>query len=360
LLSEFCKVEELQPLWEQLESLQLSSMDRLSGLFPSFRWHPWGYRREDHSAYFTATLMHSLLRLENFLQPEEARRLEAIRQRACAGLEPFQNKQGLPRYNFWKTNPPGHFPNGRWFNRIESLRPPDDADDSVMIYQLQKRSNEEAIWLKEHIDSYANGSRKWVMNAEPDYKNLRAYSTFFAKDMPLGFDACVIANILYFNRLYGFEENFKEQDSVAYLVKMLRRKDHIRKPGRVSPYYPETTTILYHLAKLMSRFSIPALNERVWHVESDLEEYLKKPLGATERLMVESAWMWLSRKLPPEGQPENARKPFAFFVLPLSLEYPGKFAGWLAEKPFSHIRFGCPALELAMRLENRILRRALT
>jgi hypothetical protein len=76
--------------------------------------------------------------------------------------------------------------------------------------------------------------------------------------------------------------------------------------------------------------------------------------------MVERAWMGLSRKLPPEGQPENARKPFAFFVLPLSLEYPGKFAGWLAEKPFSHIRFGCPALELAMRLENRILRRALT
>jgi hypothetical protein len=353
-------VRNIEGLWQALVSIQETAFDRLAGLFPSTRWHPWGYRREDNSAYFTATLYQNLARLIPDLTPSEQIILEQIREKACLGLAPFRNKQGLERYNFWKTNPSGHFPNGRFLNARENLRPPDDVDDSVMIYLLQNRSEPDARWLKDHIDSYANGSRKWVMNVPSAYKNLRAYCTFFSRDMPLGFDACVITNVLYFNRFYGFETNFKEVDSVEYLIQMFRRKDHVRKPYRVSPYYPETTTILYHLARLMSQFPIPALQEREWQVVSDLEETLAKPLGLIERQMTENAWMWMTNTLPPPPGPVLEKKPFVYFVLPLTLEYPGIMANWLAQKRFSHIRFSCPALEIAIELENQILRRKLS
>ncbi len=347
-----------ESLWVRLKQIQTESYDKLNGLFPSSRSHPWGYRREDYSAYFTATVLHSLMRLEPFLSPEESGILESIRQTACEGVAPFQNKQGLLRYNFWQTNPGRHFPNGKLLGRWERYRPPDDVDDSVMIYQMQQRSLEESLWLKEHIDSYANGHKgKWVNNTPPPYRILRAYCTFFCKDMPLGFDACVITNVLYFNRLHGFEENFKEKDSVEYLVTMLRRKDHFRQPEQVAPYYPQTSIIVYHLVKLISRFSFPALDERRIQVLDDVQYLLKKPLLKTERIMLENAWMWLTSSLPPKTGGEELKGDFHFFVLPLTLEFEGTFAQWFAHMPVSRIRFSCPALDLSLELENQILRR---
>ncbi len=348
-----------ESLLKQLQSEQTESYDRLKGLFPSSRSHPWGYRREDYSAYFTSTLLHSLMRLEPFLNPDESTILESIRIKACDGVAPFQNKQGLARYNFWQTNPGRHFPNGKLFGRWDRFRPPDDVDDSVMIYQMQKRNQSESLWLKNHIDDYANGSRKWINNTPPLYRNLRAYCTFFSKDMPLGFDACVITNVLYFNRLHGFDENFKFSDSVEYLLLMLRQKDHIHQPEKVSPYYPHTSIILYHLAKLMSSYSFPELELRKHHLRQDILDLLARPLHPVEQTMVENAWMWLTQDLPPKTHSVHKPGTFYFFVLPLTVEYENAFAQWLAHKRWSHIRFHCEALETAFEIENKVLRRHL-
>jgi len=299
------------------------------------------------------------MRLEPLLNEAEILILESIRQKACLGTAPFRNKQGLARYNFWQTNPGRHFPNGKLLGRWDRFRPPDDVDDSVMIYQMQKRSFEESAWLKEHIDSYANGSQKWIHNAPELYRNLRAYCTFFSKDMPLGFDACVISNVLYFNRLHGFDENFKESDSVRYLSLMLNQKDHIRIPEQVSPYYPHTSIILYHLAKLISRFSIPELDKKSSQVTQDIKNLLGKELFPVERVMLENAWMWLANDLPPQSGIKEKEGNFYFFVLPLTLEFEGAFAQWLAHNRKSHIRFSCNALELSFEIESQVLKRNL-
>lgn len=342
---------------QHLHQLQEDNPPRLNGLFPSYRWHPWGYRREDYSAYFTAIILQAIIRLEPRLNEAEKMMLERIRQRACEGVSPFQNSHGLERYNFWGTNPAGHFPNGYFFRHITRLRPPDDADDSVMIYQLQKRSREEAFWLKNHIDEYANGSRAWVVNCPDEYRELRAWCTFFCRDMPLGFDACVISNILFFNRLYGFEVNFKEQESLKFLVQMLKNKDHLNRPQEVAPYYPETATILLHLSRLMATFRIEPLEEFRGRLLKDLEKRLQSPLRKTERLLLEIAWLHLTGLKPPTYRGQNMKDHFAFFVLPLTQEYEGGFAQWLAQKRISHIRFACPAHEIALELERELLLR---
>jgi len=295
--------------------------------------------------------------------------VEAMRKKACQGVKPFQNKQGQARYNFWQTNPGRHFPNGKILGRWDYFRPPDDADDSVMIYQMQKRNSIEALWLKKHIDAYANGSQKWIQNTLPPYRKLRAFATFFSKDMPLGFDACVICNILYFNLKYGFEPTIQDQESIFYLVEMLERKHHINCPQKVSPYYPHTSVICYHLARLLSAFALPELGVYRESLLQLLESYgvgvKTLQMGYPEQKLLENAWMWLSGKPVPEtwwtkSTFAKADTVFYFFVLPLTLEYEGWIPQFLAHKRLSHIRFRCEALQIALQVENEVLRQMTT
>ncbi len=347
----------VQDLWSRLEEIQNQFIPEYYGIFPSVRFHPWGYRRKDNSAYFTATLIHSLSRLSPFLTQQESEILESIRQKACSGVKPFQNKQGLERYNFWKTHPADHFPNGKLLGRWEYFRPPDDADDSVMIYMMQNQVRKKAAWLMQHIDSYANGKRNQVKNTAPEYRELGAWCTFFCLDMPLGFDACVISNILYFNRVYQFEENFEYRGSLEYLCRMIRHRDHLKRPEMVSPYYPHTSIILYHLSKLMSRFVIPELEIFRLDLSAAIQVELDKTENYSERIMLENAWMWMTQTLPPTSSAILNKDPFYFFVLPLTLEYEGWFFQVLARKRWSHLRFQCDALEIAFDIENLVLKR---
>lgn len=347
-------------LWNRLKAIQSQAFPELKGLFPSFRYHSWAYRRKDNSAYFTATLIHSLSRLALYFSEEEKAMLEDIRQNACQGVAPFQNKQGLERYNFWKTHPADHFPNGWILGRWEHFRPPDDADDSVMIYLMQNQPRKKAAWLMQHIDSYANGKRKQIKNTPPEYRELGAWCTFFCLDMPLGFDACVISNILYFNRFYQFEENEAYCDSLEYLCRMIRQRDHLKRPEKVSPYYPRTSIILYHLSKLMSSFSVPELEVFRYDLSFAIEAELGKSENQSERLMLENAWMWMNHTLPEPASKEISKTPFYFFVLPLTLEYEGWFYQTLAHKRWSHLRFSCEALEIAFGIENQVLRRSIS
>ena len=228
-----------------------------------------------------------------------------------------------------------------------------------MIYQMQRRNPEDALWLKKHIDEYANGSRAWVTNCPEEYRELRAWCTFFCRDMPLGFDACVISNILFFNRLYGFEVNFREQDSIRFLKIMLENRDHLRRPPEVAPYYPEPATILFHLARLTSTFEIEGLSEKRRQMEREIEKMLQNPLRKTERMLLEIAWMRLSASPPPKFSGKDRKEEFAFFVLPLTQEYEGGFLRWLARKRITHIRFGCPAHDMALEIERALLLRSL-
>jgi hypothetical protein len=343
-------------LLTKLQMIQSQSFPKLKGLFPSERSHPLGYKREDYSAYFTATLYHSLERLKPLLTIEEKIILEEIRVNACQGVAPFQNKQGLPRYNFWQTNPGRHFPNGYLLCRWDYFRPPDDVDDSVMIYQLQERNQIESFWLMEHIDSYANGEKKLIKNTPEPYRKLNAWCTFFCKDMPLGFDACVISNVLYFNLFHKFNENRKYMESLSYLTQMLGRKDHISQAEKISPYYPHSTIIIYHLAKLMSSFKVPELELFKPEIKSQMIEIFRNPLFSAEKTMLENAWFWLFQSPPPsQGTPEKSGR-FYFFVLPLTLEFEGNFAQRFAHNRLSHIRFHCESLEIAFEIENLVLR----
>lgn len=212
----------------------------------------------------------------------------------------------------------------------------------------------------QHIDSYANGKRKQIKNTPTEYRELGAWCTFFCLDMPLGFDACVISNILYFNRFYQFEENEAYCDSLEYLCRMIRQRDHLKRPEKVSPYYPRTSIILYHLSKLMSSFSVPELEVFRYDLSFAIEAELGKSENQSERLMLENAWMWMNHTLPEPASKEISKTPFYFFVLPLTLEYEGWFYQTLAHKRWSHLRFSCEALEIAFGIENQVLRRSIS
>ena len=83
------------------------------------------------------------------------------------------------------------------FRHFEHFRIPDDLDDTAFVYLTEAPTEKERLWLKDKLAQHANGTRQWIKNTYPEYRTLRAYSTWFGKTMYIEFDACVLSNILY-------------------------------------------------------------------------------------------------------------------------------------------------------------------
>src|SRR6202008_510002 len=88
-----------------------------------------------------------------------------------------------------------------------------------------------------------------------------AYSTWFGKKMPVVFDVSVLCNVLSFVQLNNLPWTKADSASLELIVKTIQRGDIIKHAVFVSPYYGNTSIILYHLARLMSIKPISRLEQ---------------------------------------------------------------------------------------------------
>lgn len=263
----------------------------------------------------------------------------------------YQNRAGRDTYNFWQTKPPGHFSNGKLLGHWEFFRPPDDADDSVMIYQVLNKPKEKREWLQEFISAHANLVKHQVNHMPDCYTSLPAWTTFFVRDMPPGFDACVMSNLVGFALQSQLPLSANGLATIRFLELTLERGDWLQKPEMVSPYYPFPFVIAYHLSRLVADFPLePNLNKLALLLKQALTP-LPLQAGfagllqyiASKNLNIDAAF--------PGVLPLEAVLDAPFFVLPLSLEFHGAWAKWLARKRITHLRFSCPAFNVGLALE---------
>ncbi len=330
------------------------------GLFASFRHNPTVfYRRPDTNVFFTAVTVFTLQNMRHAVSPETQLLIDRIGARAATAYSIFRNKDGLATYNFWPTRPSRHFSNGYVFRHFEHFRIPDDIDDTAMVYLTTTPTPADQRWLKQKLGQHANGSQgHQIRNTYPNYRNLRAYSTWFGKNMGVDFDACALSNILLCIYRYNLPLNQHDADSLTYLRSVVASGRYISEPFRCAPHYARSSLIMYHLARLMGAFPIPELESIRPRLIADAHRELTLASNRVEQLILATALLRLGEPVPAitiDGI-EQDFDTFHFFIAGLLTAYEQPWLRRFADRPLMQMRWQCEAHCWALVAEYLSLR----
>jgi hypothetical protein len=330
------------------------------GLIPTYRTNrSLGYCRKDTTMFFPAIITFTLQSIrEQVTHPETKATIDSITKDVVATYSDFQNKDGLKTYNFWKTKPSRHFPNGSLFRHFEHFRIPDDSDDTAMVYLTTSPTREELLWLKEKLAQHANGTKRVIRNTYPEYRQLRAYSTWFGKNMYIEFDACVLNNLLYCIFEHGLPLNQHDEDSLTYIRSVIETDRYRTEPFRCAHQYPRTPLIIYHVARLIARFNPPQLSAIVPKLIADAQEQLKICTHPLDRVILSTSLMRLDQpteRIAIEQLQASDFDGFYFFIAGLLTAYENKLLYRLAPLPVWHMRWECEAHNWTLLAEYETL-----
>ncbi len=213
------------------------------------------------------------------------------------------------------------------------------------------------------MQGFTNNGEKKVHNTFKNYRNIGAYSTWFGKKMPVDFDVCVLANILYFVQRYHLEWTAADSASLHLIEKVLSEKKHITDAHYVSPHYSKTPNILYHLSRLMSVQPIASLEK----YRAQLIEETKQALAGTENFMDE---VILSTSLLRWGVEPPAMKVhaanslrelieegnFSFFIANMASMLPDPLKQWMGGAGVGKFYYDCGGYNNLLVLEYLALK----
>ena len=343
------------------------------GIFESYRSNRiWRYHRPDTNVFFTAITVFTLNNIKEKLSTESQKLVNQITEKAIKSYDLFKNKDGLNTYNFFQTNPSKHFPHGNILHRFKYFKIPDDIDDTAMIYLTKPHTQEEIKWLKDKLIHHSNRYSQTIKNTFPEYKNLKAYSTWFGKNMYVEFDVCALSNMIYCLLEYGLQLDQYGQDSVTYIQQVILSNQYIDQPFRVAHQYARTPLIMYHIMRLMNKFHIPKLEICREKLENDILYYLKKgELAFMDRILLEIAGRVVCEDTDngiidtDYGDNKNVVEQFnwglnlhdvnidySFFIAGFLTAYENPLLYKLASSPLFHIQWTCEAHCLALLAER--------
>lgn len=338
----------LETIIEKIAALQSKGEKYFDeGLFPASRTNRLiGYRRPDTTVFFTAVIIFTLQKLKASLSSKSQKLVEEIVHKGIQNYPQFQNKDGLKTYNFWKTRPSKHFPNGFLFRRFEHFRIPDDIDDTALIYLTLSPTEEELRWLKQKLSLHANLSKQQIKNTYPEYRSLKAYSTWFGKNMYIEFDACVLANMLYCIYEYQLPINQHDKDSLAYIRSVVETDRYVREPFRCAHQYPRSVPIIYHIARLMGAFEIKELEPIRTKLIEDTQDLLLGNLPIMDEIVLKISLMRLGIQPAPLSRIPTSNedfKGFYFFIAGLLTAYENPLLYRLSISSLVQMRWECEA-----------------
>ncbi|WP_229208847.1 hypothetical protein [Dyadobacter luticola] len=338
----------MQKFIEEIENLQ-SKGDAIfpEGIFPAHRINPIiGYKRPDTTIFFSAIICFTLKSIQKKVDADSAERIEKICSKITVNYPDFQNKDGLKTYNFWKTKPSQHFPNGYIFRHFEHFRIPDDIDDTAFIYLTTSPSRKELHWLKSKLALHANGSKQWIKNTYPEYSRLLAYSTWFGKNMYVEFDVSVLSNMLYCILHYDLPLNQHDLDSLQYIRSVIETGRYMSEPFRCAHQYPRTPLIVYHVARLVSAFDPEVLKPVREKFVQDIQTLLSSTKSKMDRVLLSTSLIRLgvkTERISVENFAKTDFKGFYFFIAGLLTAYENPLLYRLSVNPLFHMHWVCEA-----------------
>ncbi len=327
--------------------------------WPASRRHgAFGYDRADDSAFYPANLAYLLQRLAARHPAEPF--AQAWRQLASGITAQYQHYRSVPglwSYAFYQTRPQKRwFPFGRAFSQAEHFRPPDDPDDTALIYLTLPHTPEQQAWLRHiKLPRHAGQVAGPVPHTRPAWQGLAAYTTFFSEHMPLSFDVGVLANVMNWVLTLGGPLNRHDEDSLHILADVISQDLILTDAYRIAPYYAHAVGLGYTLARFMAAH--PAHDFVVEHRPRLLATLCKleasQGLTGFERLVVQVSQAMLGHRpgpVPAFSVQEAAD--FALYRFPLGAEYRLWLAQAVAPRPWQIVRFSSPSFALGLLLER--------
>lgn len=328
------------------------------GLFPSQRFHAYlPYKREDSNIFFTALIVFTLQSLQSKLTDSQKEITDSICKKAIKNYPLFKSRRGLKTYNFWQNTNNKQFPHGYLLNKLKFLELPDDIDDSALIYLTSKQSQQDALWLKTEMEKHANQSKAQIKNTMPKFRHLKAYTTWFGKNMYLEFDFCVLCNALYFVYHYKLPLNEHDEDSIQYLKEVIETDLHFSNPFLVAPSYPKTALILYHITRLVTSFDIPALYKTKEIIRLQITGLLNIEQPQMDKILLATSLARLSVKTNVKIDANNLNfKGYYFFNGGMLTAFENRLTRKLAPYSFFHMKHTCEAYYYTLLLEYELLK----
>jgi hypothetical protein len=349
---------------DQLQLLASLQCDKdlyfTDGLYPVERvWAKGLYQRKDNTAFFAACIGFTLLRYQKHFSKEEQVLANGILEKMKSAFEYYRNKDGHASYNFWQTKPSKHFPGGIFARRFKFFMIPDDIDDSAMIHLVKAHTKEEQLDFKTKMARYAIGNLKWPDRPVIGYENYKSYNTFFVKNMPAAFDVCALCNVLYFVYETQLQLNEQDEHSLKVIVHCIDNDDYIHRPYAVSPYYPNTVLIIYHVVRFMMDLKVQALLVFKMKLIKQCEQMLSnEKRHGIEKLLLNICLIKMNASPLLMSEPSEIEKSqFPFFVAGILGEVSPKWLRKMAVSKETHILYRSKAYAEALWLEHLLLNR---
>lgn len=224
----------------------------IQGVFPSYinASRKFKTKKKDNTIFYNTLITYVLKDNYNRFSAEQKNICDSIIARSNRASIYFKNTS-RNTYNFWRTDTATRFNYSWWmpiFKGNSAL--PDDMDDTVLGYLMNSENKDSAEALHQFMQAYINNQPP-LKTTYKIYAYDSAYSTWFGKKFPVVFDVSVLCNILSFVQQYNFQWTKADSISLQHIITAIKRNDIVKHPAFVSPYYANTSIILYHLSRLM-------------------------------------------------------------------------------------------------------------
>lgn len=356
--------ENIDFLIQKIENFSLERKEvPVNGFFASYRYHNYlPYYRLDDNIFFPSSIAFILMSYLDKLNAEQIQKVEIIIKRIREKYELYENKKENFIYNFYQLKPKAHYPYGKLLHKIEHFKLPEDADDTVIITMtLPVVSKERISKIRKYLVNFSNLKNKKVKGISDEYAILPVYSTWFGSGiMPIEIEICILCNILTFVFKYNLELNGHDIASIEFIQKAIKNKDILHNPIPISGQYPETSVILYHIARLYT-FS----KEKIEFDKTTLIEIIGKKIAHTKSIFEK---ILLSISLLKFGHPveyikwrelmvdlEKEFKKFPFFTAPMFSGTSNPIYNMLKKYDFFKMHFGSEAFYITLLLEYEVL-----
>lgn len=353
---------------EQLQAKESSVFPK--GMFPSYRMYALNKDRDkaDVNNFFTGLIGFTLRDLRPSFNAYQQVIADRIVNNSLPVYPKFENRKGRNTYNFWPTDTPRIFPNGGWLNLFDKPQSlPDDLDDTVIMLLALQAPDSVARKVHALMQAFTNNGVKSVKNTFKDYRNIGAYSTWFGKKMPVDFDVCVLANVLYFVQKYQLEWTAADSASLQLIEKVLSDKKHLTDAAYISPHYGKLPIILYHLSRLMTVKPIPGLEQYRTTLIAQTKEALTSTNDFMEQVILcTSLLRWGVQ--PPSIKVQQADSlrglvedgPFSFFIANMASMLPDPLKQWVSGTGVGKFYYDCDAYNNLLLLEYLVLKNTLS
>ena len=237
------------------------STDVLNGSFPSYRKYNFSSTlKQEDNVFFTSLVLFNIGQFASKMHPNELAILEKAKANAITYIDRFKNQNNQLTYNFWPRNPPQIFPNGGWLNLLnKNAALADDIDDCAITLLALGVNESTAKAMQSKFGNYRVGLIKPNKSFYKAFKNRPVYSTWLGTKMPMDVDLSVLTNVLLMHTIAKIPLNATDSASLDLIVDLVKANKHIDDPTYVSQHYANSTTILYHVARLAYYSDYPSL-----------------------------------------------------------------------------------------------------